>query len=494
MDANRYSYFQTGSSAAVSLFAGLIAATAMVLMLDRSVAMAGALTVAIPAALLLVFRPKWLVLLLLFLIMVLEEFPSGEGETVERSLRMPFYATSLGVPGLYAPDLLLFGALSLFLIGIMVRRIPLLLPDDAIFKSLAAIAFVFVFAAIFSVVAGNPLSDFRMPRDAQLYEMNERGAKFVTVFHLKNFSYLFFAYLLGLFYFQDRIDLQRLLQVWWFAILVSIMIGLVRLGLSPSLITEGRPLFYHSPTTWIFALTVFYWVLNWAYGRIGLGKLLLWAGLSVILSIFILISFRRTMWGGIALTAFLLTMMLSGRVRQRYSVLLGIGLSLGMLAVIAVPGALQSVLARISETSADDLSTLYRLSLFVWFANNYNDIPFFGYGIRPLWDVEARLGFFRMNLENIHSIYFWVLLRTGFVGFMICTVAIVMIIRQLWRTVKDRSFVAHQPLILSIFAALIIYLFSGIFNPVYAEVRYLVLIGFALALVSRLPRLQETQT
>ena len=46
----------------------------------------------IVAVILLVLRPRWAFALFIFALLVIEEFPSVQGETVERSTRTAFYA------------------------------------------------------------------------------------------------------------------------------------------------------------------------------------------------------------------------------------------------------------------------------------------------------------------------------------------------------------------------------------------------------------------
>ena len=426
-----------------------------------------------------------------FALIVLEEFPSGVGETAARSLRMPFYANSLGIPGFYSPDLLLFGALGLLLIVCILQKKMPQIPRDTIFWSLVSIGLVILISSLWSIVAANPFSNVYAKASSALYESNERGAALVVLFHMKNFSYLFFSYLLGLLYFQSLQDLNRIKIVWVWAIVASIFIGLLRLANNPLIVSNGYPLFYDSPTSWIFSITVFYWLINWIYGKNTQYETIARSGLSLILVLFVLISFRRTMWGGIALASLCLVPLISFRYRMKYVFLLGIALLSAIPLMIAIPQVLDAVLSRLGSTNVADLSSLYRLALFVWIAENWSKIPFLGYGLKPLWSVEASLGYFRVNLENVHSLYFWVLLRTGVIGCLICGFAFVRGFIHILKIKNSALYEEHGPLLITIILAIVIFMFSGIFNPVYAQIRYVAILGFSLSFISRLPLIRS---
>jgi O-antigen ligase len=100
-------------------------------------------------------------------------------------------------------------------------------------------------------------------------------------------------------------------------------------------------------------------------------------------------------------------------------------------------------------------------------------------------------------MENVHSLYIWILTRMGPVGLVASLVAMILIlvrIREVYRVTRDEH---YQILVGVILLSVVMYLFNGFFNPVYANVRHLVPLGLSLALVTQLPQImarrQSTQ-
>jgi len=442
-----------------------------------------------PLAVPFCLNPRALVLLTIFALIVLEEFPSGMGETAERAVRTPFYATSLGLPGLYPPDMLIIGAIALLVIEMIVKRQPLNLPNDRIQYALMLMMLTIGFCAIFSLITGNPFKPISGVDTQTFYKVNNRGLALIALFQFKNCALIFFAYVMGVFYFKSKKDFDNLALTFFIAMILCVGIGFARALLDPSIIMHRHPLFYHSPSTWLFALAVFFFVLQWSEGKLTGMKLYTRIGLSICLMIFILFSFRRTMWGAIALSSLILPFFIDRSNRPRYLMLLALGIGCGLVGAALIPGLLSAIVSRISETNSSDPSTLYRLALFVWFSQNADQVPIFGYGLKPLWDIIASLGYFRTNLENIHSLYFWTFLRTGFFGITMFAISGLLIAKQILSARHNRRYQIYHKEISLVFIAILMLLFSGIFNPVYAEIRYQVLTGFALAFISRLPLL-----
>ena len=438
-----------------------------------------------------VLNPKWLTLVTVFLLIVLEEFPWGLGETAERSSRTPFYATSLGVPGVYPPDILIFGSMFLLICRTVVTKRSFNLPNDRIQWAMIGLGVLLSISALTSLVFGNPFQFMTAVETGTVYKVNEQGAALIALFQFKNFSFLIFAYLLGLLYFESSRDVDQLLKVLFIALVCIVLIGFLRLVIRPSVITELKPLFYHSPSSWIFALAIFYWLIQALLQKINNNQLLIRLALSAVLIVFILLSYRRTMWGAMVVAALALLPMLPGTVRGKYARLLAAGVC-GLLALVVIaPPLLNAIVARLSETSGQDVSTIYRLSLFVWFRHNLSEIPLMGYGLRALWDIAASLGYFRTNLENIHSLYFWIILRLGIVGFIGCILALMTISSQIRDAIRQQQDRPYFALCVVVALALVMLLFSGLFNPVYAEIRYIVLFGFALSFISRIPMIER---
>jgi hypothetical protein len=476
------------SGALVGGLAGTLVSAGAYLGMGIGIAVAAALVIA-PVLLL---RPMWAFYLFVATIFILEEFPAGEGDTLERSIRLPFYAASLGIPGLNAPELLMITVLLLLVLyqGVAKRRDIVFV--DLVGVCLLTIGWCAVFAVVFSFIAGDPFEHAIIMETTGLgFEMNERALQFIAFFQFKLFAYLFIAYLLGLVAFRGEPEIRRFAIVLGGASVAMIAIGVVRLIRDPAIVAEVRPLFYDSPTSWLFAIGIFFIIGTWAYGLARRAQL---AGLTVLgatLSLFILLSFRRTMWAGIAIAGLMLVAFLPPK-RRAYL--------LGMLALFgAILGAvlvmtplqelvLAPLVARIGQTNVEDTSTLYRLALFVYFARHFGDIPFFGYGVEPLWNQIVGLGFFRTNLENVHSLYFWWWLRTGAFGMLVATSAVSVLLVVLVREIRKTPPGFARLVNVCVLLALVVLLFSGIFNPVYGQARYMIFTGLLLAAFSRLRR------
>ena len=146
-----------------------------------------------------------------------------------------------------------------------------------------------------------------------------------------------------------------------------------------------------------------------------------------------------------------------------------------------------SVLARLGETNFDNASTLYRYSLLVYVVENFWNLPAFGFGITPLWNETVHLRLFKSSMENIHSLFFWVLLRFGYVGFAVFGAALALVIAGCVREFRRLTDGRYKLVVGIIVLGIIMYLISGVTNPVFGRIRFLVPLGFGLALLSRLP-------
>lgn len=476
-----------------ALLLGLAVGTVFVAAMMKNPLIALVFVAALPGALVMVLKPDWGVCLFLLLILVLEEFPSGIGHSIERSQRTRFYSQSLGIPGLYSTDVLLFGTLGILLAyrAIQGKR---LIYVDAIGIGLAAMMGFLALGAVLSMLSGNPFEAAQYFEDSGTgYQVNERGATLIAFFQYKIFLYLLLAYILGTLFLDSPRKIQMVLVVVLVSGIINVFVGIGRLALQPEIVKQMIPLFYHQPTSWIFALTGFYTVLAWSYGLLNHRQAVLMMILSAVLLFWILLSFRRTMWGAVALVSPLVLIYAHPRQRLRILVIGCIGLVFAAAAAFALPGLRAitgAVGGRLEETSAADTSTLYRLALFIYFARHIEELPLFGYGVTPLWNKTVSLGFFRINLENIHSLYFWWLLRMGIVGFGVAMAAITAFVAMILRFARVTRNHQYKAVAVCILIALLMLLFGGLFNPVYGEARYMILMGFMLAMITRMAQFE----
>jgi hypothetical protein len=468
----------------------ILAGGAIALVLDAQPMLGVALAAALIGFPLLLLRPLALGWLGLLAILVFEEFPAGLGETVERSIRAPLYGSSLGLPGFYMTDLILLGAISVNVLSMLLARRHLKLPGDPVTLSLAAMASMAVLSIVASFVSGDPFAYGVIQESPGTgFEVNERAAKLIALFQFKNYAYLFFAWLLGILMLQREQDVSSLLRIIGFAVGISSLIGLNRLVSHSEWVAQTIPVFYDSPSVWLFAGVCFFSVAAWAHGVLTPRQSLGMFTLSGLLALFIIVSFRRTMWGGIVFCVPMLLALLPAPARRRAIrnfVLVGLPLAL-VLALSPIGAALSSsVLERLGQTNTGDLSTLYRLAIFKYVTSNFSDIPWLGFGARPLWNEFVELDGFRTNMENVHSLYYWLLLRTGWIGAVVSLGSLgtmVWVASRLARTALDKRTRALGTVLT---LAITLFLFSGLFNPVCIEARYTIMLGFGLALLSRL--------
>lgn len=449
--------------------------------------LAAMLIVVVP---LLILRPASLFWMAVLAMLVFEEFPSGLGEGAERAQRNAFYAQSIVVPGLYMPDVLLISAIGLAVLGLLIeRRRPDLRWDrTAVWMVLMIVVMVISVGGAF--VRGNPLDYGGIQSSIGFgFEINERSASLIAFFQIKNFILLMLAYLATLLYVRDRTGLDRCLQVLGVAAGVYLLIGLTRLAAHPGWVAQTIPLFYDSLSSLLFVLIAYYVIAAWSQGLLSRGQTLWMSILAGFMMLFLLVSFRRTMWGAAVLAVLpLLAFMPASR---RNFLLVG-----GSAAALVVGGAillspvgeavLAAVAARLGETSEDDHSTAYRMVLFRYFADHYDQIPLFGHGPRPLWNEMVTIKQFRISLENVHSLYFWVWLRLGHVGLAVFIVGLVTIMAQAWALSSKAADPRFRVVALMVLLTILMYAFSGIFNPVYSQPRYLMVLGLALGLLSRM--------
>jgi O-antigen ligase len=226
----------------------------------------------------------------------------------------------------------------------------------------------------------------------------------------------------------------------------------------------------------------------WAYGALGGWRAIAMSAVSAVLMFYVLISFRRTMWAAIAL-AFVLMLVWLPRPQRSRLLIFGAFVTLlllGILALTPVGASLaSSVAGRLQQTNVHDPSTLARLAIAVRVYQMFPDLPVLGFGVKPIWNEIASLGYFETSLENVHSLYYWWLLRTGYLGIIAMAVALALVASRLWRSKNQRQ-PQLRVLALCLMLGYLMVLVSGIFNPVYAETRYTVLVGIGLAMTSRL--------
>lgn len=477
------------------------AAIAIFSMTTRGPIVALIAMVAIPVAAFVVLRPRMGMILLIFCMSFVEEFRGGIGDTNTggdeqlRSERTPFYAATLGLPALYLPDVMIGGVLLLYLFKTMLWRQPLPFRMDKIATGLAILGTSLLFSVVIPLWGNEPwgpkVLDLSTLGTITLPEKNVSDvARYLAVLQVKLFAILFPSYLVGLFFFREDRDVEQTVKVIGAAMVGTLMLAMFRLGRDPGMVSNLVPVVFDTGSVALMAMAVFYSIGRWASGHYNTKKAIVQAIFCSLLMVFILLSFRRTMWGAIALAILFFPFILPRHALRRLFIIVAVGISLALVLVVVTPAGqalIQSIASRASETHLNQSSTLYRFAIATWVVQNIVDLPLFGYGLAPLWNEKVYIRFFVTSMENVHSLYIWILTRMGLIGILASAVATALIlwrIRQVFNSMKDEE---YRILVGVIFLSVVMLLFNGVFNPVYANVRHLVPLGLSLALVSCLP-------
>ena len=451
---------------------------------------------AAPILVCIILRPRWGVVLLVFLLCFIEEFQGGiSTDMVARSARTAFYAKTLGVPTLYMPDVLIGGLLVLYALRELLWRNGLNLKLDRIGVAFLLVSGTVFLSLIFSFTLPDPFGPARL--DLSLLgsiDLPDKVARLIAILQIKIFLTLIPAYLLGLTYFRTERDIDHMLTAFVAAMAGTILLASFRLVRDPSLVTSMVAVIYDTASVWLMAMMVFYSVGMWSLGHYRSTRITLQGIFCLLLMLFILLSFRRTLWGAIALATLFFPFVLPRKGYARLLLLLVLG---GIVATAVLAGTspgrsiLASIIGRLSETNFNEASTLYRFALLVWVVERASDLPIFGYGLMPLWNEQIRLRFFVTHMENVHSLYFWILLRFGPFGLAISSFSLGLVLFRMKAVYHQLNLDRNKMLVTVVFLGIIMVLFSGVFNPIYGRVRFLVPLGFALALVTRLPDIEN---
>lgn len=419
-------------------------------------------------------------------ILVIDEFPGGLGEVPERSLRTTFYSKSVGIPGFYLPDLLLFGFLGLYILQQWAKKSPNPFVFDYIGRSLALLCVCIVLSTFTSLLSFDFGAHYIVQQSTfTSFEINQKGLKLIGFFQVKLFFAMFPAYLATMVFLQNH-GLKKLMQLFAIAISLASLIGLMRFASKPGLLLSMTPVVYDSATVILFCLCFMHFLYLFFKREYVRGSDILTLIIIGIFLFLILSSFRRTIWGAFILVMMSYAVYLWSLEQKRAFNLLSVVIVMGALVMASPIGIkmISLILGRLFETSNSDPSTLYRFVLFKYFVENIGNIPFFGYGIKPLWNEIIRLRFFEANLENVHSLYYWVVLRFGILGMLGFTVA-GLLIRNFYKKLRLHYQGTIENQYLRMFGYFFfMYLFSGVFNPVYAQFRYAFILGVIFACMS----------
>jgi O-antigen ligase len=385
------------------------------------------------------------------------------------------------------------GLLALYWLRKMLRRESFRMKIDMVGMALILIAASMLISILLGLLGDEPFGPEVL--DLSLLgaiKVPEAAARYIAVLQIKLFVLLFGAYVLGMTFFRTERDIRDMVLAVTLAMVATIGLGGWRLYSDPSMVQKLIAVIYDTGTVTLMALSVFYVISKWSCNLYTAQQTVLRAIYSVALMLLIVLSFRRTLWGAIALATLVLPFILPREGRPRLLALIALSVLLVGVALASIPGGqalVASALARAEETNLDDPSTLYRFALLVWVVDRFGELPLFGWGIKPLWNETVHIRFFTSNMENVHSLYFWILTRFGVMGLLSFGTALILVLVKMVHVARQVTRPEHKILLAVIFLSIVLYLFGGIFNPVYANVRLVVPMGLALAVVTRLPEI-----
>ena len=443
---------------------------------------------------LLLLRDEWLVLGFYFAVMVVEEFLPEliVDQRWDRSLTI-LYGRSIGLPAIYVVDAalgLLLGWLALRLV-VQRRSIPLL--HDSLTWPIAASGITLGLSCLISLTI---FPDTATPEGFQYDEvkvgLDASIAPWIPYLQVKTWLLMYATYALTRIFLSEPARMRRFLQLVLWANFAIVAIGAYRFLVYRFLEGRSGSLFYDDATLFVLILSSCFLLLSW--GRhIFSGRTVAWQAVLVAGMLgMVLLSFRRGSWLGAAVCLGLTLFLMPPAMRRR-AVAVGAAVAIFGGLYVAVAGA-DWVRLPSTYTSLDQrVSNVYRTAL-LYNLFTGQEFSLFGYGLRPLWDVELRMGSFTLNFENVHNLYYWFILRTGLVGFVAILALFWVGFRESWRLRRTASAPWIKVTAETMALALILFLLLGWFHPLYGMTRFVVLLGTVFGVISAVRQINGAQT
>jgi hypothetical protein len=472
----------------IGLAAGCVLGIAVPILLAsslglRGVAIAVLLVVALAA---LIVREDYLVLGFYLSIILIEEFLPElfVDQRWDRSLTV-LYGESIGIPAVYVVDVMM-GVLTAWLVlKLLIQRRTIPILSDPLTLPLVATAATLGLSCLLSLAI---FPDTSTPEGFQ-YDDVEIGleasiAPWIPYLQVKTWLYVYMAYALTRIYLSDPRRIRKFLTMVMFGAVGIVAIGAYRFVYYRVLRQLDGSLFYDDATLFVVILTSCFLLLSWGRRmfspRAAALQGVLVAGLGAVL----LFSFRRGSWLGAAVCLMATISMMSPAMRKRVGALAMIGLCiLGIY--VAFAGA---TWVRLPSTfTAIDMraSNVYRTAI-LYNMLNLQEFSLFGYGLRPLWNVPLRMESFTLNFENVHSLYYWFILRSGIVGLVAMLVLFGVGLREAWQLRQTARTPWCKVTAETAGLGLILFLVLGWFHPVYGMTRFVVILGTVLGLLTAL--------
>jgi hypothetical protein len=449
----------------------------------RGVAIAVVLVLALAA---LIVREDVLVLGFYLSIILVEEFLPElvVDQRWDRSLTV-LYGESIGLPAVYLVDVVMGVLIAWLVLKLLIQRRTIPILSDPLTIPLLATATTLGLSCLLSLAI---FPDTSTPEGFRYDEM-EVGleasiAPWIPYLQVKTWLYVYMAYTLTRIYLSDTQRIRKFLMVVLIGAVSIVAIGAYRFVFYRVLLGLDGSLFYDDATLFVVILASCFLMLSWGRRLFSPRTVALQGVLVAALGAVLLFSYRRASWIGAAVCLMVTIALMPPVMRKRVGAVAVIGFCiLGLY--VAFAGATWVQLP--SAFTAVDLraSNVYRTAI-LYNMLQLEEFSLFGYGLRPLWDMPLRMGSFTLNFENVHSLYYWFILRSGIVGLLAMLALFGVALREAWRLRQTARTAWCKVTAETAGLGLILFLLLGWFHPLYGMSRCVVMLGIVLGLLTAL--------
>jgi hypothetical protein len=424
-------------------------------------------------------RRDAIALLFFLLVMVVEEFlPSLVVEDrTNRRLTILYGLSFLGIPGVYPVDVMLLGllAVSLLVAGVEHRRLPFL--SDSLFAPLALTAgWIAIAAGISMFVMPDTTSPEAYDFDEIEIGLDKNIAMLVPYMQFKSWTYVYASYALVRLLLRKTQAIRALLWMVLLAAIGSICIAAYRFGYYGLMKGEHGSLMYDDASLFVLTVVTCFFPLAWSR-RLFPARHVFWQGFIVLGSAAVIaMSFRRATWLGFALCLTIVFLLLPHRLKAR-TLMVGALAGAGFLVFSVMSGGGESISMAVGVDQLDrQRSAIYRLAL-VHNMLRGDNFTLLGYGIKPLWNLPLVMGSFHFNYENVHSLYYWFILRTGLIGLALVLYFFYRALKACWILRRDARSPWCATLAETLLIGFVLFMLLSWFHPVYGMARFVILLG-----------------
>jgi hypothetical protein len=434
---------------------------------------------------------------LLTIILVFEEYPAEIVESM-RWQRTAIYSQSIFIKGIYLLD-----AILLFLVAYLMIKIFLKEKDLSILKKNKFIVPIIIL--IFIILLSILVSLMENPNFMQeIYDISKIGfymtkeaANMISFLQIKVFFYFVVTFLITIFILDSKEKVVRAIYFIMIAAAVHVARGVARFaGRMSEFLNNIAPLFSDTASSFFFSMLIFFLLSMLLFDVIKMNyQRLIALGFILLSALCIVVSFRRTVWAGFLLSAVLYFLVLPKD--KKFILFMSLSsLTFILLIALVLSGGLDIIIraieGRLQQTSMVDISSLVRYSLYMDMAWRVFTLPPLGYGILPLWNFTLEMPYsLAFNLENIHSLYFWLMLRFGVISLLVFFIFCYRFFKYSYIVFKKSDDGLFKSVGLTFGTSFIVILVSGAAHPIYGETRFMIFLGIMTGILMNVLLINE---